>query len=193
MSKDAILKKVKTNKPPVLALPSIPRVNCRFDSLADAFKVNATLSGSQVIEIDHEEQIQYIVDQQFADMQRVYSCHPAFEGWGIDKVVLQPQDLENIDVAIIRSTLGVAENGAIWLDEEDFDFRVLPFLTEHLAIVLHAKDVVDLMHTAYANLQVDRTGFGVFIAGPSKTADIEQSLVVGAQGPRSHSILLIKS
>lgn len=68
--------------------------------------------------------------------------------------------------------------------------RILPFVCQHLAIVLDSKDLVGNMHEAYGKIKPGSIGFGVFIAGPSKTADIEQSLVIGAHGPRSLTIFL---
>ncbi|HSJ68730.1 MAG TPA: LUD domain-containing protein, partial [Anditalea sp.] len=86
---------------------------------------------------------------------------------------------------------GVAENGAIWLDEEDLEFRILPFITEHLVIVLDKSKLVGNMHQAYARIGNTPSGFGLFTAGPSKTADIEQSLVIGAHGAKSLKVVLV--
>jgi L-lactate dehydrogenase complex protein LldG len=47
------------------------------------------------------------------------------------------------------------------------------------------------MHQAYERLQGREYNFGVFIAGPSKTADIEQSLVLGAHGARTMTVFLV--
>jgi L-lactate dehydrogenase complex protein LldG len=41
-------------------------------------------------------------------------------------------------------------------------------------------DIVPTMHEAYRQINIAEEGWGAFIAGPSKTADIEQSLVIGA-------------
>jgi L-lactate dehydrogenase complex protein LldG len=58
-------------------------------------------------------------------------------------------------------------------------------------ILIHKKDIVATMHHAYAQVQVEKEGFGAFIAGPSKTADIEQSLVIGAHGARSLVVYIL--
>jgi L-lactate dehydrogenase complex protein LldG len=69
--------------------------------------------------------------------------------------------------------------------------RVLPFICQHLAVVVDAKNIVPTMHEAYQRIGDSLYGFGTFIAGPSKTADIEQSLVLGAHGPRSMTVFLL--
>ena len=84
----------------------------------------------------------------------------------------------------------MAENAAIWVDEADLPHRALPFVAQHLAIVLPKRKIVADMHAAYARLPRPLPGYGVFISGPSKTADIEQALVIGAQGPKSLVVLL---
>ena len=96
-----------------------------------------------------------------------------------------PLQLAGVELAVLSAQVGVAENGAMWVSEKEAVHRVLPFITQHLILVLDRRDLVGTMHEAYRRIQVDRTGFGVFVAGPSKTADIEQSLVIGAHGPRS--------
>jgi len=102
-----------------------------------------------------------------------------------------PTDLARVEKAYIRGTIAVAENGAIWVKESDMQHRLLPFLCQHLAIMINAATIVDNMHEAYKQITVNEEGYGLFIAGPSKTADIEQSLVVGAHGPKSLLVYIV--
>ncbi|GAA0879105.1 LUD domain-containing protein [Algoriphagus jejuensis] len=102
-----------------------------------------------------------------------------------------PHELEDLELAILDGQFGVAENGAIWLEDANLGLRVLPFITEHLVIVLDRKNLVETMHQGYNRIGGAASGFGVFIAGPSKTADIEQSLVVGAHGAKSLRVVLV--
>ncbi|MEJ0056136.1 MAG: LUD domain-containing protein [Bacteroidota bacterium] len=99
--------------------------------------------------------------------------------------------LEKVEVAIIQGELGVAENGAIWVPETAMGHRALPYICQHLVIVLPISKIVPTMHQAYAEINIAANGFGAFIAGPSKTADIEQSLVIGAHGARSLNVFLL--
>jgi L-lactate dehydrogenase complex protein LldG len=96
--------------------------------------------------------------------------------------------LAEIEVLEIDGEFGVAENGAIWLTEEAMPHRVAPFICQHL--VINVKKIVPHMHAAYEELGKVKSGFGLFLAGPSKTADIEQSLVIGAHGARSLTVVI---
>jgi len=103
--------------------------------------------------------------------------------------ISHPAELKGVEMGIIRGAFGVAENGAIWIPEELMKVRALPFIVVHLVVVVSPADLVGDMHAAYKRLG-QAPGFGVFIAGPSKTADIEQSLVIGAHGPKKMTVVL---
>lgn len=102
-----------------------------------------------------------------------------------------PHDLENVGFAVLRGHFGVAENAAIWVTDDTVRHRVLYFIPQHLALAIPAGAMVHNMHEAYARIQVGQHAFAGFISGPSKTADIEQSLVIGAHGARSLIVFAI--
>lgn len=100
-----------------------------------------------------------------------------------------PHDLNGTDLAIIQGEVGVAENGCVWIPQNVKE-KVTYFISEYLVIILDKKNIVNNMHEAYDLIKFNDYGFGVFISGPSKTADIEQALVVGAHGAKGVTILL---
>jgi L-lactate dehydrogenase complex protein LldG len=101
-----------------------------------------------------------------------------------------PQSLAAVDVAILPGEFAVAENGAVWVTDRGLRHRAIYFITQHLVLVVPRQQMIDHMHQAYERLPFDKPGYGLFISGPSKTADIEQSLVIGAHGPRSLTVVL---
>ncbi len=101
-----------------------------------------------------------------------------------------PHQCKDIDILMVKAELAVIENGAIWVTEPiDFPRSAL-FLTQHLIVVVDPKTMVNDMHAAYHKISKLSSNFGVFISGPSKTADVEQCLVIGAHGPRSLTVLV---
>ena len=52
-------------------------------------------------------------------------------------------------------------------------------------------DIVSNMHEAYSQIQTPDLGYGCFISGTSKTADIAQALVMGAQAAREVTVVII--
>lgn len=100
-------------------------------------------------------------------------------------------ELKNIDYAVIPGDIGVAENGAIWVNNKNLGHRVTPFICENLILALPTNKIVPTLHQAAKEITLASGEFGVFIAGPSKTADIEQALVVGAHGACSLNVYLL--
>lgn len=98
---------------------------------------------------------------------------------------------EDIDFAILAGEFAVAENGAVWITDDGVKHRAIYFIAQHLALVVSAHNIVPNMHEAYRRLKFESPQFGAFISGPSKTADIEQSLVIGAHGPRSMTVFIV--
>jgi L-lactate dehydrogenase complex protein LldG len=102
-----------------------------------------------------------------------------------------PHLLEDVTVGVMKGHFAVAENGAVWVTSDQMGDRALPFICEHLALVINEADVVATMYEAYELIGGSKYEFGTFIAGPSKTADIEQSLVLGAHGAKSLTLILL--
>lgn len=100
---------------------------------------------------------------------------------------------ESVEFAVMNGELAVAENGAVWVTDEGVPHRVLYFIPQHMALVVPAAAIVNNMHEAYSRVTVGQNRYAGFISGPSKTADIEQSLVIGAHGARSLTVYLVGS
>ena len=91
--------------------------------------------------------------------------------------------------AVVRGEVGVAENGAVWVPVEGGRKAHL-FACKHLVILLDKECVVDTMHDAMKRVSLDKLAYGAFVSGPSKTADIEQALVMGAHGAMKATVIL---
>ncbi|QBF81782.1 lactate utilization protein B/C [Shewanella maritima] len=99
-------------------------------------------------------------------------------------------EMHDVDFTVLEGQVAVAENGAIWVTLPE-QHRVTPFICENLIITIKRDTIVANMHQAMKAIDFNACEFGVFIAGPSKTADIEQALVVGAHGACSLDVYLI--
>ena len=190
-NKESILNRIRQNKPnPVILKES------NFGNLpATVLQLIATLKAikTEAVLIPDLNAVQEEIQQLQQEGKMVLSV--------IDNLIETEQeqlskksaaDLANLDYAFIKGQYAVTENGAIWVSDKNIYNRLIPFICKHLVIVIDAAHILTDMHQAYAAINIREDGYGVFIAGPSKTADIEQSLVIGAHGPLSLKVYIIQ-
>jgi L-lactate dehydrogenase complex protein LldG len=189
-SRDKILNKIKDNKPEFVPLPELKDFERENIDLKEKFKTILASIGGQGIEVN-KDKLEEVILSQYADCKVIVSLTPKVKGSLAISQITDPHDLKGVDLAIIKGQFGVAENAAIWLTEKELFHRALGFITQHLVIILDKNEIVWNMHQAYKKLSIEDVGYGLFLAGPSKTADIEQALVIGAHGARSLTVYLI--
>jgi L-lactate dehydrogenase complex protein LldG len=194
MGREAILKSVKENKPTLIPLPVLDVNNFKEDiNLLDEFKEKAKLVGGTIKELSSSETIENEIKKLYPNAKEIVDCSK--KATSLATVTIsedtEPKNLQTVDLAIIKGEFGVAENGSVWISENTFPVRVLPFITNDLVIILEKDKLCLHMHDAFSLISERERTFGLFISGPSKTADIEQCLVIGAQGAMTLTIILI--
>lgn len=129
----------------------------------------------------------------YKSAKNICSCIKGAESGNVDiNSVKEVHDLKHVDLAIVHGEFGVAENAAVWVNADTLKHRGVLFLSEHLIIVIESGKIVRDMESAYGLIDFKNLKSGYFISGPSKTADIEQCLVIGAHGAKSMIAFVIR-
>lgn len=193
--KAKILTALRRSNPPETPAPELdPSHWVRYDDPLAQFRSVVESVGGAVLEARDDAQLTKLLSElpvaQSATV--VYSQLPQFPGTLDPATIDDPHDLADVDLCCLPAQFGVAENGAVWTTGPTIEsHRAIVFLSQHLVLTIPRSLIVNTMHEAYARIESIERGFGVFIAGPSKTADIEQSLVIGAHGARSLHVVLV--
>lgn len=193
-SKEKILDSIrKNNIVKDVKLPSYENFGIKFEDKFQTFSTMIESVGGKALVIEKED-LDKTIKELYPD-EKIIASNVDFCSLGNFDSNSQDDthNLKDIDLAIVKGNFAVAENGAIWMKDESNRHRSLYFIAQNIVIVINENEIVNNMHEAYEKLSFEKAGFGVFISGPSKTADIEQSLVIGAHGPKSGYVIFIKS
>ena len=193
-NKDDILKKYRANVREKFDMPDLSDIKgiTYPDPLVQYITMTESVGG-HVIEVKEGQDINQLIRDLYPDAKEFASNLPEITiATRNPDTVGRARDLNGTDVGIIRGKFGVAENACIWIPQTMKEKAVM-FISENLVILLPKSQIVNNMHEAYKRIQFDEMydGYGTFISGPSKTADIAQVLVMGAQAARSATILLL--
>ena len=193
-NKEDILKRYRENVKVRYDMPSLDDIKAITypEPLVQFIKMSESVGG-QVIEVDPGRDINTLIKELYPDAKEIASNLPEITiATRNPDTVGRARDLNGTDVGIIRGMFGVAENGCIWIPQQMKE-KAVCFISENLIILMPKSQIVNNMHEAYKRIEFDKEydGYGTFISGPSKTADIAQVLVMGAQAARNVTVLLM--
>ena len=191
-SKEEILKQYRANVKQKYDMPDLSDIKATTypEPIVQFVKMSEAVGG-QVIEVDPDRDINTLIRELFPEAKEIASNLPEITiATRNPDTIGRARDLNGTDVGIIRGMFGVAENGCVWIPQQMKE-KAVCFISENLIILLPKSQIVNNMHEAYRRIQFNDYGYGTFISGPSKTADIAQVLVMGAQAARSVTVILV--
>jgi L-lactate dehydrogenase complex protein LldG len=192
-SREEILASIRTNRPQLdRPLPVVPM----FDghppaSLLAAFKESLERMGGIFLDPPTSGDALASVREKIASAKVVCSTVLEIAGNRDIARIGRPQDLADVDFAIVRAAFGIAETGSVLLSERELRVNAVAYLAQHLIVLVDPADIVINLHHAYRRPEFREGHYAAFHTGPSATADIEGVLIHGAQGVRSLSVLPI--
>lgn len=193
-SKQEILNRIRRQELPAAELPALTGPWIEYADREKQFGDVLTFVGGKLLVVPDRSELDAVVRGLpcFEGAREICVAVPGLTPGNFDLATkVDPHDTEVIDVAVAAGEFAVAENGAVWVDARTVKHRAVYFLAQHLVLVVPRAQLVQNLYEAYQRIAFPDRGYGLFISGPSKTADIEQSLVIGAHGPRSLTVILV--
>ncbi len=180
-NKDSIINNLRRNVRETYDMPDLTFGKLVYPDPVSAFIHTATTAaGASVIEMKEGDDLNQLIHKAYPNAKTIASNIPEIKADKNPDTVNSPTELDGTDVSVVLGTIACAENACIWIPQTMKE-RAVCFICEYLVIIIDRKNIVSNMHEAYSRIGMSDLGFGTFISGPSKTADIEQALVYGAQ------------
>jgi len=184
-----VLERIRNSRLPAKAKPEVPD----FIRLSGADFTPRFRQGL-------EEMAGVLVDQRptdfgaflrsrFPNAKNFCSAVPEFAGDSTPEEYSNWADAGDIDVAIVRSPMGIAETGSVLLSETDLRVNTIGFLAHDLVVLLDPAEIVENVHLAYRHPSFRNTSYSVLMTGPSGSGDIGGRVVHPAQGVMTLTVI----
>ncbi|MHB1179473.1 MAG: LutC/YkgG family protein, partial [Daejeonella sp.] len=163
MSREKILSAVLNNQPEKLELPADLKFKSpEREELIAKFIYILTLIGGKAIRINSIEEIDQYISDHYKPIDRIISNVPGSAYYTDFSKPDDPHRFKDIELVVLKPHFGVAENGAVWITEDRMVNRVVPFICQHLAMLLETQNILADMHEAYEKIELMNYDFGTF-------------------------------
>ena len=190
MDKRQILSKIRGSRWQSFDMPSFDALTpVAYDDKVQKFMETLEAVGGHAVLSEEGTDIDALVRSIYPEAVTVASSLPYINADMNPDEIAEASSLNGTDLGVVEGVLAVAENGCVWVPQTMKERAVL-FISERLIIIVDGNDIVNNMHEAYSRIQMPDYGYGCFISGPSKTADIAQALVMGAQAARDVTVII---
>jgi L-lactate dehydrogenase complex protein LldG len=191
-ARDGILAALKANRPAGdYPLPSVPTFTPLVgDDLVAEFGERLKRMGGRVAEPGPADVFAGVRERLDA-AKVIASAVPELTGNRDLRSVRYPQEVEDVDVAVVRAVFGIAETGSVLFTQDQLIVNAVAYLAQHLVVLLDPADILPNVQAAYRRPEFGRSAYAVLHTGPSATADIEGVLIHGAQGVRSLTVVML--
>jgi len=177
----------------LLTWQSAPPIHAR--PAADSFLARVEASAATWEQLEDESQLRDAVTAwcQRHGIKQLVTADPLLAALAWPEGLLQDgRPASTGSATLCRAAAGVAETGSVLLLSETHSVAALNVLPEHLLVVLDPAQVVIYLEEAMSSLHDGGMSWSAnLVTGPSRTGDVEQTIELGAHGPRFVHLLLV--
>ena len=189
-SREYILSQIRGSLRRSVEMPDLTSINpVEYQDRIAKFMETAAQVGGHAVLLEDGADISARLRELYPSARVTASSLPYIDADKDPDMVQDAAELADVDLGVVEGKVAVAENGCVWVPQNTKE-RAVMFISQSLAIIVDRNDIVSNMHEAYRKIEMSGFGYGCFISGPSKTADIAQALVMGAQAAREVTVII---
>lgn len=189
-SREYILSQIRDNRRQSVDMPDLTDIgSVEYQDKLEKFMSTVKQVGGRAVLLDEGADINAELLKIYPSVKVVASSLSYIDADKNPDTVAEASDLADVDLGVVEGKVAVAENGSVWVPQTMKE-RAVMFISQSLVIIIDSNDIVSNMHEAYRRVKTPDFGYGCFISGPSKTADIAQALVMGAQAARDVTVVI---
>ena len=190
-SREYILSQIRDRRRQSVDMPDLTSINpVEYQDRIEKFMRTVEQVGGHAVLLDAGADVNAELRNIYPSAKVIASSLSYIDADRDPDMVAEASDLADVDLGVVEGRIAVAENGCVWVPQTMKE-RAVMFISQSLAIIVDRNDIVSNMHEAYSMIKIPDFGYGCFISGPSKTADIAQALVMGAQAAREVTVVII--
>lgn len=190
-SREYILSQIRDSRRQSVDMPDLTSINpVEYQDRIEKFMRTVEQVGGHAVLLDAGADVNAELRNIYPSAKVIASSLSYIDADRDPDMVAEASDLADVDLGVVEGRIAVAENGCVWVPQTMKE-RAVMFISQSLAIIVDRNDIVSNMHEAYSMIKIPDFGYGCFISGPSKTADIAQALVMGAQAAREVTVVII--